>query len=132
MPRRELPDLSEPQLEAIRAELDSFGDRVYWLVAQVPTGRVVTYGQIALYAGSPRAARAVGNLMRTSLKKGVEVPWHRVINASGGISSKGDVERAELQRRLLEGEGVAFDAAGRCDLERFRWEPDVLFWEGDT
>ncbi|MFW6058062.1 MAG: MGMT family protein, partial [Persicimonas sp.] len=101
----------------------------YWIVQQVPAGQVVTYGQIALLAGSPRAARAVGTLMRNSLANGVELPWHRVINASGGISFKGDFARAELQRRLLDEEGVVFGDNGKCDLEEYRWEPDVLFWE---
>ncbi|MFP4597186.1 MAG: MGMT family protein [Persicimonas sp.] len=126
---RELPDLSDDQLDAIRADLDEFSDRVYWIVQQVPAGQVVTYGQIALLAGSPRAARAVGTLMRNSLANGVELPWHRVINASGGISFKGDFARAELQRRLLDEEGVVFGDNGKCDLEEYRWEPDVLFWE---
>ncbi len=107
---------------------DSFADRVYWLVCQIPHGMVTTYGQIATYAGSPRAARAVGNLMRLSLKNGRDVPWHRVINARGAISSKGDTERAELQRRLLEAEGVAFDERGRCNLEARRWESDEVYW----
>lgn len=105
-----------------------FSDRVYWLVCQVPAGCVATYGQIATYAGSPRAARAVGNLMKSSLKKGRDVPWHRIINVKGGISSKGDTERAELQRRLLEAEGIEFDDAGLCDLEKYRWEPREVFW----
>lgn len=128
---RELPDMTEAQLDALRDELDVFGDRVYWLVRQVPEGRVVTYGQIALYAGSPRAARAVGTLMRNSLENGVELPWQRVINASGGISFKGDFARAELQRRLLHDEGVVFGSNGKCDLKRYRWDPPVTFWEAE-
>ena len=105
-----------------------FSDRVYWLVCQVPRGKVATYGQIATCAGSPRAARAVGNLMRRSLKNGRDVPWHRIINARGAISSKGDTERAELQRRLLEAEGIEFDESGRCDLDDVRWQPRETFW----
>ncbi len=108
--------------------LTEFSDRVYWLVQQVPSGAVATYGQIATFAGSPRAARAVGNLMRQSLKRDVEVPWHRVINARGAISSKGDSPRAELQRRLLQAEGITFDDRGRCDLQALRWEPREHFW----
>jgi methylated-DNA-protein-cysteine methyltransferase-like protein len=126
---RELPELTDTELDLIRDDLTEFSDRVYWLVQQVPPGRVVNYGQIALYAGSAGAARAVGTLMRNSLANGVEVPWQRVINASGGISFKGDFARAELQRRLLEDEGVVFGGNAKCDLARYRWEPDVLFWE---
>ncbi len=129
-PYEELSELSVDQLDAIRADLEAFGDRVYWLVRQIPRGRVATYGQIATYAGSPRAARAVGNLMRTSLERGVELPWHRVINARGGISGRGDLGRADEQRRRLEREGVDFEGQ-TCDLEAHRWSPDVLFWEDD-
>ncbi len=107
----------------------SFADRVYWLVCQIPRGSVATYGQIATYAGSPRAARAVGNLMRLSLHNERDVPWHRVINARGAISSKGDTPRAELQRRLLKDEDIAFDEAGRCDLDERRWQPREVFWD---
>lgn len=124
----ELSDLSADELTEVRSQLDEFRDRVDWLVRQIPEGRVATYGQIATYAGSPGAARAVGNLMRTSLDRGVRLPWHRVINAKGGISGRGDHHRADEQRRRLEDEGIVF--AGRtCDLETFRWAPDVLFWE---
>lgn len=105
-----------------------FSDRVYWLVCQIPSGQVAAYGQIATYAGSPRAARAVGNLMKRSVAVGREVPWHRVINAKGAISFKGDTPRAELQRRLLSAEGVVFDDRGRCDLDIYRWEPREVFW----
>jgi methylated-DNA-protein-cysteine methyltransferase related protein len=108
--------------------LESFADRVYWLVGMIPEGRVVTYGQVASYAGSPGAARAVGDLMRDSLGRGVDVPWQRVINASGGISHKGDFARAALQRALLVREGVEFSRGGRCDLSRFGWSPDASSW----
>ena len=119
--------LSEAWRE-VSADLDLFADRVYWLVQQVPAGRVATYGQIATYAGSPRAARAVGNLMRNSLGQGVDLPWQRIINAKGGVSYKGDVARAELQHRLLRREGVVFGQRGTCDLDEFRWSPDMAFW----
>lgn len=126
----ELSQLEADELDAIRRDLEEFQDRVYWLVRQIPRGRVATYGQIALYAGSPRAARAVGNLMRSSLDRGVELPWHRVINARGGISGRGDLARESEQKRRLRREGVDMDG-GRCDLDAYRWDPDVLFWEDD-
>ncbi len=122
--------MSHPKddISAIVDELDEFSDRVYWLVQQVPEGEVATYGQIATLAGSARAARAVGNLMRTSYANGVELPWWRIINASGKISLKGDLHRPALQRELLEKEGIEFRASGRCDLESLRWSPDHDFW----
>lgn len=125
----ELQTMSRDELDELRDELDEFSDRVYWVVQQIPPGRVATYGQIAMLAGSPKAARAVGNLMKRSIREYVELPWQRVINASGGISFKGDLQRAELQYELLQGEGIEFDRRRRCNLERFRWNPAVPLWE---
>lgn len=126
----ELSTMNPDELTELRGELEAFRDRVYWLVRQIPAGRVATYGQIATYAGSPRAARAVGNIMKGSQRKGVTLPWHRVINAAGGISGRGDFDRARRQRRRLEDEGIAF-AAGTCDLDEYRWSPDAEFWDDD-
>lgn len=127
----ELEEMDPSQLAALREDLEEFSDRVYWITRQIPPGEVATYGQIALLAGSPRAARAVGNLMKRSLSEYVDLPWQRVINASGGISYKGDLARAELQFELLESEGVVFDRRRKCDLDEFRWEPDVLLWDDE-
>ena len=102
--------------------LPRFFVHVYRLVAQVPKGKVVTYGQVAALLGAPRAARAVGTALRYlpgSLTR--TVPWQRVINAAGGISLRGDVLRAEEQRWLLEGEGVEFDRHGKVNLKKYRW-----------
>jgi methylated-DNA-protein-cysteine methyltransferase-like protein len=110
-------------------ELDEFIDRVLWLVRQVPEGRVATYGQIAYLAGANRAARAVGNTLREHVGPRSTVPWQRIINASGGVSFKGDVVRATLQRTLLEEEGVTFSRAGVCKLTTYRWTPARLYWE---
>ncbi|MEM1347151.1 MAG: MGMT family protein [Myxococcota bacterium] len=113
-------------------ELADFSERVYWLVAQIPSGKVATYGQIAYYAGAPRAARAVGSSLRKSLHNGHEgIPWQRVLNARGGISFKGDLGRAELQRRLLRREGVVFDDRFFCSLETYEWSPSSPFWGAD-
>lgn len=95
---------------------------VYRLVSQIPRGKVVTYGQVAALLGAPRAARAVGTALRhlpRSLSR--TVPWQRVINASGGISFRGDVFRVEEQRWLLEAEGVEFDRHGKVNLKQYRW-----------
>ena len=106
-----------------------FFTHVYRLVTKVPRGKVVTYGQVAALLGAPRAARAVGTalryLPRPLIKK---VPWQRVINASGGISLRGDVLRAEEQRWLLEEEGVGFDRNGKVNLEQYRW-PGPKNWK---
>lgn len=98
-----------------------FYERVYDMVRQVPTGTVVTYGQVAALLGQPRAARAVGYALRY-LPAGTDVPWHRVINHRGQISHRTPVERPLTQRCLLEAEGVPFDAEGCVDLRVYRWQ----------
>ena len=98
-----------------------FARAVYAVVREIPRGRVVTYGQVAAFLGHPRAARAVGTALAHLPKPLARiVPWQRVINASGRISIRGDVLRPDLQRQLLELEGVLF-RGGRVDLKRFRW-----------
>lgn len=97
--------------------------RYYEIVRRIPPGRVVTYGQVACEAGLPGRARQVGYAM-AACPEDEDIPWHRVINARGEISSRrssGSFER--IQRALLEGEGVVFDERGRVDLDRFGWSP---------
>ena len=95
----------------------SFFELVYEVVRHIPPGKVATYGQVARLLGNPRAARTVGWALH-SLPEGHDVPWHRVINAQGRISLPG--EGGELQRALLESEGVEF-GEGWVDLRRFGW-----------
>lgn len=103
-------------------ELRTFRQRVLRLVAEIPPGRIATYGQIALLAGHPRAARQVGTVLRgLSTADAERLPWYRVINAQGGISTY-KVGSGELQRALLEAEGVRFDASGHCDLKLVAWD----------
>ena len=95
--------------------------RIYEVVAQIPHGRVATYGQIAALAGAPRHARQVGYALY-DLPSGGSLPWHRVINARGEVSPRTEPGWDGFQRQLLEAEGVEF-RRGRVDLERYRWEP---------
>jgi methylated-DNA-protein-cysteine methyltransferase related protein len=95
----------------------SFDAAVLALVAKIPRGRVATYGQLAALAGKPRSARAVGRVMRSA----DGVPWHRVVNAQGGISRRARMTGMVTQRIRLEQEGVVF-RHGRVVLGRFRWE----------
>lgn len=101
----------------------NFFERVYRVVKRIPRGKVASYGQVAGMLGHPRAARTVGwALSSMTSAQASEVPWHRVINSAGRISiSRMDLS-AELQRQLLEEEGVEFDANGYVDLRRFGWE----------
>ncbi len=101
----------------------NFYQRVWAFVEGVPQGRVVTYGQVAVELGAPAAARAVGYALR-ALPQETDVPWWRVINAQGGISLRGRGMGADLQRELLEEEGVPFDANDTVDLRVYRWWPD--------
>lgn len=99
-----------------------FARAVYTAVRRIPPGQVATYGQVAAMLGHPRAARAVGTaLSRLPRNLSRVVPWQRVINAAGRISHKGDLFRPELQRTLLEKEGVIFSASGQVDLKKYRW-----------
>ena len=104
---------------------------VYRVVRRIPEGRVSTYGQVAALAGMPRAARQVGYALN-ALSGDEDVPWHRVINAKGEISARGERAFADLQRALLESEGVDFDRRGRIDLETYGWKPRVRRKKGDA
>ena len=94
-----------------------FRRAVYRLVAEIPRGRVATYGRLAALLGWPRAARAVGAAMRHCP---AEIPWQRVVNASGGISLRANVGSMLTQRLLLEQEGVRV-RRGRIRLADYRW-----------
>jgi methylated-DNA-protein-cysteine methyltransferase-like protein len=96
--------------------------RIYAVVKRVPRGRVATYGQIAALAGMPGAARQVGYALH-STPRGMRIPWQRVVNARGVVSRRADPDDEVHQRRLLEAEGVRFDAHGRIPLERYAWRP---------
>jgi methylated-DNA-protein-cysteine methyltransferase related protein len=104
------------------APAPDFRTRILALVARIPPGQVMTYGQLALLAGQPAAARQAGFVMN-SLMGGPDLPWHRVINAQGAVSTD-KLGFGELQRGLLGAEGVVFSPAGRCDLQRYQWWPD--------
>jgi methylated-DNA-protein-cysteine methyltransferase-like protein len=105
-----------------RSATPSRYERVYAVVRRIPRGRVATYGQIAELAGIPGHARQVGYALH-SLPTGSAVPWHRVINAAGGISRRTHAGAELSQRLLLEREGIRFDARGRVSLRRLRWRP---------
>ena len=101
--------------------MESFYQRVYALVRQIPAGRVATYGQLALLAGSPRAARVAGYAM--AVCRDPAVPCHRVVDRFGGTKAAFDTFAPGTQRALLEAEGVAFLQNGNADLSRFQWDP---------
>ena len=98
-----------------------FQQRVLEIVRAIPSGHVLTYGQVAALADTPRAARQVGRILYSY---GHSVPWQRVINYYGGISTY-KVGSGELQRALLEKEGLSFRPDGTIDLNRYQWRPGV-------
>jgi len=110
---------AKPKLPAREA---SSYERIWRVVARIPRGRVATYGQVAELAGLPRAARQAGYAMH-ALPSGLRVPWQRVVNARGEVSPRSDPGGEQVQRVLLEREGVAFDPRGRIDLARYGWRP---------
>lgn len=95
-------------------------DRIYRLVERVPFGRVTTYGRVARMVGGC-SPRQVGYAL-ASLPEGNRVPWHRVVNRLGEISRRSDGVGDDIQRRMLETEGVRFDERGRLDLARCLWD----------
>jgi methylated-DNA-protein-cysteine methyltransferase related protein len=91
------------------------------IVRAIPRGSVLTYGQVAALADTPRAARQVGRILYSS---GRSVPWQRVINYHGGLSTH-KVDSGERQRVLLEEEGISFRTDGTIDLKRYQWRPGL-------
>ena len=103
-------------------------EAIWGTIAAIPEGRVATYGQIGRLCGLGRGARLVGYALRAAPDR-LHLPWHRVINAQGRISFPKRSRSYELQKRLLEEEGVVM-LNGQFDLDRFRWTPtlDELLW----
>ena len=97
-----------------------YRERVFRIVRMIPRGRVMTYGQIAEILGEGYTPRTVGFVMHSANDK---TPWHRVINAQGGCSTRGLVLPHDKQQRMLEAEGVSFNEHGRCELQKHLWIP---------
>lgn len=95
--------------------MNPFYEQVYDILAQIPNGKVVSYGQIAWMLGRPRSAREVGRAMRYCPQ---HLPWQRVVRADGSIAGG---LYADMRRTLLEAEGVVFLPDGRVDMKACRW-----------
>lgn len=104
-------------------------ERIWATIRDIPKGSVASYGQIAEIAGIPRGARQVGYALR-HLPRGHEVPWHRVITASGKIAFPANSTGYRRQRKLLLQEDVPI-LKGRVDMKKYRWQPDLdeLLWK---
>lgn len=102
-------------------ETQSRYKKIYKMVEQIPLGKVATYGQIARLVGLPRHARMVGYALH-ALPDDNEVPWQRVVNAKGEVSPRATPQYEDLQRHLLECEGVVFSDSGRISLKTYQWK----------
>jgi len=110
------------EISYMKEDKPNFYEIVYKITKSIPKGKVTSYGRIAVLAGSPRAARAVGYALNALKKDQLqEVPWQRVINSQGRVSFKSDTTRAMLQRKLLESEGIDFQEEGKIDWKTFGW-----------
>ena len=99
----------------------TFQQEVKKIIKAIPPGRVATYGQIAGMAGQPRAARQVVRILHSCSRQD-QLPWHRVINRQGRISLQPG-QGYEIQKAMLEDEGIEFDANDSIDLNRYLWQP---------
>lgn len=93
-------------------------EKIYAVVKSIPKGKVATYGQVAALAGNPRWSRVVGYALHNNPEPGV-IPCHRVVNREGRITPSFAFGGEEMQRKLLEAEGIIFELDGRIDLEKY-------------
>ncbi len=93
-------------------------ERVYEFLKTVPRGKVTTYGQIAVFLGNRNLSRAVGNILHSNPDP-AHIPCHRVVNAKGQVAANFAFGGAAAQRALLEKEGIAFEANGCVNLEKY-------------
>ena len=108
--------------------MGEFSDKVFAVVRRIPRGFVASYGDVARAIGSPRSSRYVGYALRNNPSPGEEIPCHRVVFSDGRISDGFAFGGPQVQRKLLEGEGVAFVDDRHVDMDRCRWsfEQDSL------
>lgn len=104
--------------------MNEFSTRVIKIIKSVPEGKVLSYGRVALLAGSPYAARQVGWLLNSSTDK-YDLPWHRIVNSKGKISIKEEISFIE-QKELLISEGITFKNNDTLDIKKYMWEIDFI------
>lgn len=98
-------------------------EKIYEQVKKIPCGKVATYGQIALLAGNPRWSQVVGYALHVNPEPGV-IPCHRVVKKDGRVAEGFAFGGENIQRELLESEGVAFIDDVRVDMEKCQWKND--------
>ena len=100
--------------------MNPFTKKSIEIIKSIPEGSIMTYGQIARAAGSPRGARQVVRILH-SMSHTYDLPWHRVINAKGDIAIKDD-ESHFVEVSLLKSEGIEIDEHDRINVKRYRYE----------
>lgn len=100
----------------------SYREKVYKIVREIPSGRVMTYGQIAEILGEGYTPRTIGYVMHAADTE--NVPWQRVINSKGGCSTGKMMLPVNLQQKMLEDESIVFNEKGFCDLNEYLWFPE--------
>lgn len=106
--------------------------RIWETIQEIPPGSVANYGQVAEVAGIPRGARQVAYALRHAPDE-MQLPWFRVITASGKLAFDPNSESFSRQRDLLAKEGVLM-MNGKINMNKYRWEPglDELLWKPST
>lgn len=99
-------------------------EKIYEVVSNIPEGKVATYGQVALLAGNPRWARVVGYALHKNPAFGI-IPCHRVVNRDGKTAESFAFGGGDIQRQMLEQEGIVFEKDGRIDLSKYIWKPEI-------
>ena len=93
-------------------------ERIYEAVKTIPKGKVATYGQVAALVGNPNLARTVGNALHANPDNST-IPCHRVVNHKGNVAPGYAFGGPDIQRKLLESEGVVFESDGKIDLKKY-------------
>lgn len=104
-------------------ENDSFYDRVYWVVRQIPAGKVTSYGAIAEFLGTKGSSRMVGYAMGNSFKIFPPVPAHRVVNRIGLLTGKHRFGSPDLMQQMLESEGIVVEKDQVQNFKELFWNP---------
>lgn len=100
-------------------------EKVFELVRKIPEGRVMTYGQIGECLGNKNLSRVVGNILHNNPQP-IITPCHRVVNSRGEVAGNFGFGGGNVQRMLLEKEGIVFQANGRIDLDKYGLKSDEL------
>ncbi|MCP3876270.1 MAG: MGMT family protein [Desulfobacteraceae bacterium] len=100
--------------------MSSFTQKALQIIRSIPEGKILTYGRIAAFAGKSNGARQISRLLHSMSQKH-DLPWHRVVNAHGKISLKPSYGY-ELQKALLESEGIKFSLNDTIDLKKYLWK----------